>query len=399
MNQKPSRKLLWSAWVSALIFPFGAFAPALSAQTAEGFSHPASPFVGESACSTSGCHGGAGEKHDQCIRWTKLDAHTKTFATLTLARSFLIAKNLNINDPTQSERCTVCHEPYQTIALDDPAKNQALDPKAGVSCESCHGPAEKWLLGHTRTDWTHQDRVHAGMRDLDSMYTRANSCVACHQNVDSDLLKAGHPELIFELDGQSVTEPKHWKEKEGWSGPKTWLVGQAVALREMSWQLGRENSPAPDAPDRVSGLLWVMSVAAKSNDALPASTLSGEVSAANAADAEKWGDELAHKASDNAWSADDTRKCLNALAGTAGDFRQSSPNKAVQARRAERLVMGLDRLTDGLDDKAVSKHLDHSLNQLFRDVQSLPAFDSEKFASHLEEFQKALGESSQQAAR
>src|SRR6185437_13041129 len=107
--------------------------------------------------------------------------------------------------------------------------------------ESCHGRAENWIRSHTRTDFTHMDRVHAGMRDLQNIYVRANSCVACHQNVDADLLQAGHPELIFELDGQLVSQPRHWREKSGWSGPQTWLVGQAVALREMSWYVARQN--------------------------------------------------------------------------------------------------------------------------------------------------------------
>ncbi len=400
MSRKLSRKAAGNAWATALLtLSFGAFAPALSAQTNEADASAAGPFLGQSSCSSSGCHGGAGEKHDQSIRWAKLDVHTRTFATLTTARSARIADNLKISDPTQSERCTVCHEPFQAVAHNDASLIKALDPVAGVSCESCHGPAQKWLLGHTRPDWTHQDRVRAGMRDLDNLYTRANSCVACHQNVDAELLRFGHPELIFELDGQSVTEPKHWREKGNWAGPKTWLVGQAVALREMSWQLTQEHPGAPDAADRASGLLWVVATAAKSNDALPASTLPAEVTAANAADAQKWSDDLARQAASLEWSADATHKCLNLLAGTGANFREASPARAVQARRAERLVLALDRLVAGLGDEAAAKRLDTPLNHLFKDAQSLPDFDPQKFAGHLDEFQKALAGSSQQASR
>ncbi|HWF20156.1 MAG TPA: multiheme c-type cytochrome, partial [Verrucomicrobiae bacterium] len=214
-------------------------------------------FRGESSCSSSGCHGGAGEKHDQCIRWSKFDVHTRSYATLTLARSARIADVLKIGDPVQSARCTVCHAPFQTIATND-ALRKSLDPTAGVSCETCHGPAEKWLLSHTREDYTHQDRVNAGMRDLNNIYVRANTCVACHQNVDADILQAGHPELIFELDGQAVAEPKHWREKPGWSGSQTWFVGQAVALREMSWQLTPEKAPSQADLEQEQGLLWVV---------------------------------------------------------------------------------------------------------------------------------------------
>jgi len=81
------------------------------------------------------------------------------------------------------------------------------------------------------------------MRDLKNLYVRANTCVACHQTVATPLLKAGHPELIFELDGQCVSQPRHWREKTNWNGAQAWLIGQAVALREMSWQLSREAEP------------------------------------------------------------------------------------------------------------------------------------------------------------
>ncbi|HZQ47764.1 MAG TPA: multiheme c-type cytochrome, partial [Verrucomicrobiae bacterium] len=158
-------------------------------------------FLGEASCSSSSCHGGAGEKRDQCIIWSKRDFHSRSYATLTMARSARIADSLKISDPARNPRCTVCHAPF----LDVPARelSKAIDPALGVSCESCHGRAENWLRSHTRPDFTHQDRIHAGMRDLENLYVRANSCVACHQNVDADLLQAGHPELIFELDGQA----------------------------------------------------------------------------------------------------------------------------------------------------------------------------------------------------
>jgi hypothetical protein len=229
------------------------------------------------------------------------------------------------------------------------------------------------------------------MRDLDNLYTRANSCVACHQNVAADLLSAGHPELIFELDGQAVTEPKHWREKPNWSAPQTWLVGQAVALREMSWQLARETALTPNAIDRWSALLWLLQTTAKFNDTLPANAaLTTEPSADNAAHAQTWSDQFARQAAVAPWSDAATRKCLNLLAGTAAEFRTASPSRAAQARRAERLVLALDRLVNGLNDDTTAKRLDAPLAQLFKDSQSLPDFDPPSFATDLDAFQKAL---------
>ena len=114
----------------------------------------------------------AARKHDQCIRFNKLDVHTRSAATLNLARSARIADTLKIADPVQSERCTVCHEPFQAQST-TPAIAKALNPAAGLNCENCHGPAQNWLLSHTRPDFTHQDRVHAGhARPAKSLHSR-----------------------------------------------------------------------------------------------------------------------------------------------------------------------------------------------------------------------------------
>ena len=112
-------------------------------------------------------------------------------------------------------------------------------------------------------------RVTAGMRDLRSFYVRANTCVACHQNLDADIIKAGHPELTFELDGQSVAEPKHWRDDDPSSGLRAWLVGQAVALREMSWDLSKNETPDAEAIARWKGLAWLLAKATAQQTNLP----------------------------------------------------------------------------------------------------------------------------------
>src|SRR6185436_18970049 len=117
-----------------------------------------------------------------------------------------LAETLKIN-AAEDARCTVCHNPFQTVAAG--RKDTAIDKLEGVSCESCHNAAEPWIRTHTRTDISYQDKVNAGMRDLKNLYVRANTCVACHQNLDPQIRQVGHPELIFELDGQCVTMPRH----------------------------------------------------------------------------------------------------------------------------------------------------------------------------------------------
>jgi hypothetical protein len=230
------------------------------------------------------------------------------------------------------------------------------------------------LRSHTRRDFTHADRVNAGMRDLENLYVRANTCVACHQNVSSNLLAAGHPELIFELDGQAVSEPKHWSEVAGWNGAQAWLVGQAVALREMSWQLSKTPNDSK-LREKWSGSLWLLGKIQQDENS----------TSADAAEIQTWSDNLARKASEREWSPQLTAKTLDSLAGTSDDFTSKGLPQPVQARRAERLVLGLDRLLEA-SDKKLKSALDADLNELFSLVQSLPDFDPAKFADALNRF-------------
>lgn len=333
-------------------------------------------FVGMNSCSSSSCHGGGGSKQDECTIWAKRDFHSRAFATLTTARSARMAEVLGIASPAKDPSCTACHAPFQTV----PAVMQAnpLDITAGVSCESCHGPAESWLRGHTRPDWTHEDRVNAGMRDLKSLYGRGNACVACHQNVSSNLLAAGHPELFFGLDSLGVSQPKHWKEAPSWSGAQTWLVGQAIALREVSWEFSK--SPHDKKlEDKWNGLRWVLG---KIQDP-------GALTPLPAAETQKWSDDYARKTSEIKWSPERTQKILEWLASTGADFRAKEVPQTVQARRAERLALGLDRLVHA-SGKKLKAALDPDLEDLFARVQSLPDFDSVKFADALDKFSQKL---------
>lgn len=354
-----------------------------SAET--GSSGNAPRFLGSQSCATSGCHGGAGELSKQVTVWRQYDVHfQRPVATLTTARSERLAQVLKIADPTKDARCTACHAPLQTV----PAERLSPDVKimAGVSCENCHGPAENWLLSHTRKDYTHEDRVHAGMRDLKNPYVRANTCVACHQNVDSELLRAGHPELIFELDGQCVTQPKHWRKEIDEPGPQLWFVGQAVALREMSWQLANEKNPHAEATNRWAGLLWLLRQAQwATGDEFKFALESLSVEEAGFTTIQGWADRLARTVVGSEWTEVRTRLTLAGLASAATDFEVGKAPQPLQARRAERLVLALDRLTQALPatkNQAVSD----ALNRLFAGVQSLPDFDPAQFAKDLKEF-------------
>lgn len=367
-----------------------AFVVALAGRVGGAEPSPGAKFLGPQTCTSSSCHGGADEKSNQYLVWSTRDYHyLRPFATLTTARSERIAAVLNIGDPTQSDRCTACHAPFQPV----PAENYGseADPHwmihSGISCETCHGPAENWLRSHTRKDYTHADRLASGMRDTKSLYGRANVCVACHQNVPADVIAAGHPELIFDLDGQSVTEPKHWSKSDNGPGPQVWLVGQAAALREMSWQLSNETGAQTNLEQRWAGLFWALSQVQDAGDGWPAAPTIGKNSSTDQFElVRKWSDSLARAVSDAAWTDELTRKCAAKLAGAADAFYETELPARAQARRAERLVLALDRLTLGLTHANRDPKVEEALNRLFADAQSVPDFDPNQFANDLKEF-------------
>jgi hypothetical protein len=347
-------------------------------------------FVGAVGCKSSSCHGGAGEKRNQYLTWLQKDFHTRSYAILTNARSARIAATLGVAAAQESPRCTVCHSPFQSVA---PARLMpTAHPDEGVSCESCHSAAEPWLRGHTRKDWTYAMRVTAGMRDLKSFYVRANTCVACHQNLDSDIAKAGHPELTFELDGQSVAEPKHWRDDDPSSGLRAWLVGQAVALREMSWALSKNETSDAETTERWKGLAWLLTKVTAQQTNLPAiDTPTEATSAASFASAQQQADRLARRAAEVSLSDEFARQLLRALAETDPEFvisKETSPD--LLFRRAQRLVLALDRLSNAVSSQTPGAAKNPPLNQLFVDVRSRADFQPARFAEHLRSFRATI---------
>ena len=349
-------------------------------------------LVGAVGCKSSSCHGGAGEKHSQYLTWSQQDFHTRSYAILTTARSARIAETLGLPAARESSRCTVCHSPFRSVA---PARLATTAyPDEGVSCESCHGAAESWLRGHTRKDWNYAMRVTAGMRDLKSFYVRANTCVACHQNIDADILKAGHPELTFELDGQSIAEPKHWRDDDPSSGVRAWLVGQAVALREMSWSLSKNERPETDEIARWKGLGWLLAKATAQQANLPVIELpSATTSRVSFSNAQEQADLLAHQAAESRLSDDLAQELLHMLAATDSEFvvsKETSPD--LLFRRAQRLVLALDRLSNAVTHQESAGAKNPALTKLFEDIRSRADFQVPRFAEHLRNFRSVIGE-------
>jgi hypothetical protein len=333
-------------------------------------------FIGAVGCRSSSCHGGAGEKRSQYITWSQQDFHTRAFAILLDARSVRIAESVGISEPQTSARCTVCHSPFQSVTQTRLASTAHTDE--GVSCESCHGAAESWLRGHTRSDWTYAMRVSAGMRDLKSLYVRANTCVACHQNIGNDLLQAGHPTLVFELDSQSVNEPKHWRDEDPGIGPRSWLIGQAVALREAAWHSRTDTDPSSDALEAAMALGWLLAKITLAEPSLPKIL---EPASSDLQPLPDQADNLARHSANWNPTTDSMMSILRALLESDSEFVASKERtKEALLYRAERITLALDRLCFALNlQPKVAKELD----ALREDVRRRYDFDAVAFVQHL----------------
>ncbi|MBI5760225.1 MAG: hypothetical protein HZA46_17045 [Planctomycetales bacterium] len=223
-------------------------------------------FVGSATCSAVGCHGGAGLKHPKGSEysiWAQQDAHSRAFTLLSEEPSRRMAGRLGLAAAHEAKQCLSCHSTTVT------PRDGVLSTE-GVTCESCHGPAEKWLTQHVRKDWvtvSPDQRKELGFRDTRSLSSRANLCADCHvgsqlngREVNHDLIAAGHPRLRFELNSYLANMPAHWDRQadrnrlvvagsDKFTAPETqvWAVGQLVAASRTASLLaprdGDEASP------------------------------------------------------------------------------------------------------------------------------------------------------------
>jgi hypothetical protein len=216
-------------------------------------SAPASQkYLGPGSCSAVACHGGIQPMHATSIGqneysvWVVQDKHAKAYNVLLNPVSQRMASILGIGKPQEAAKCLVCHALYVPAN----AKGRDFDLNDGVSCESCHGPSSAWLGPHTMKGSSTKQWVSMGMIDTKDLVHRAENCLSCHvgtaeKSVDHEMIAAGHPDLVFELDSYDAVEPPHWKAPPNpYEGVRAWSVGQAVKLAETMKRLSRRaNGP------------------------------------------------------------------------------------------------------------------------------------------------------------
>jgi hypothetical protein len=211
--------------------------------------HNISKYLGPGSCAAAACHGNIAPQKATSVNqneysiWVVQDRHATAFRALQNPISQRMGKLLGIGRPEESPKCLTCHALY--VSASDKGRN--FDLNDGVSCESCHGPSSLWLGNHTLKGWTRQKSVAMGMVDNWDTVKRGEQCLSCHlgdekRSVDHEMIAAGHPDLVFDLESYSAAMPPHWKvENDVRSVLKTWTIGQAVQLRESLRRLERRS--------------------------------------------------------------------------------------------------------------------------------------------------------------
>src|SRR5205085_7422049 len=143
--------------------------------------------------------------------WATQDPHFKAFSTLGSERSKQISRLLQrASLPDRDPQCLGCH------ALSPPREMKARDfTPEGVSCENCHDASSGWFEKHFQRRTTTAESIKYGMYSIRDAARRSAKCLSCHlgtasNEVDNQMIAAGHPDLLFEVDLFSAKQPRHW---------------------------------------------------------------------------------------------------------------------------------------------------------------------------------------------
>lgn len=164
---------------------------------------------------------------DACAECHKAEAavwqqtqHYDTFFSLTRTQKARdIAAAMGLRRIKRESDCMNCH-------FTSMPEEGVLKPMAGISCESCHGPAKKWIKVHndfggkdvTREQETPEHREQrlkhcqdAGMIRPDDLYALARNCFQCHTVPHEKLVNVGGhtPGSDFELVAWSQGKNRH----------------------------------------------------------------------------------------------------------------------------------------------------------------------------------------------
>ncbi len=224
----------------ALIVLLASSTGVAAAETTGAYKH-----MGAASCATSVCHSKLTAQLDRNVAlneyrtWLENDRHSRAYRTLETPRSKAMAAKLGLASATTAKICLDCHADNAPAALRGP-KFQIDD---GVSCEACHGGAERWIETHAQRSATHAANVSRGMYPSELPERRAALCTSCHLGTRDKfathvIMGAGHPRLSFELETYTANQPAHFVVDEDYvrrkgriGGMNLWLAGQLESAK------------------------------------------------------------------------------------------------------------------------------------------------------------------------
>ena len=142
-------------------------------------------YVGTGSCAAGACHGGRREplglRGSEYSFWAEFDPHQRAYQVLFGERSKQIERNYRRvakGEETLPERDATCLGCHVHAGFEPPAiEREASIVADGVGCESCHGPASRWLVPHTERTWLGlagpEKTERFGMTDTKALSTRA----------------------------------------------------------------------------------------------------------------------------------------------------------------------------------------------------------------------------------
>jgi hypothetical protein len=157
--------------------------------------------------------------------WSKQDRHSQAFKVLENPRSVRMGELLGVDVKSPAAGCINCHALSLKAGQREIGKwsHRLAD---GVSCEACHGPAEKYESAHHRPEWRTLDpevkKQEFGFINVRDPGAKTTLCAGCHVGnlsegkfVTHEMYAAGHPPLpSVEPYSLGLAMPPHWRPLE-----------------------------------------------------------------------------------------------------------------------------------------------------------------------------------------
>lgn len=442
-NSNLKKILLW--FCASLAITVGSFAHSTALPQDNGHKN-----LGNATCGNEFCHEAKVPWKTSVVPQTEYsifaakDPHGKAYKILLGEKSSSIAKKLGLKKPAHEEKlCLDCHA--NNVAPEQRSRTFKIED--GVSCEACHGGADRWLETHVSGAGDHSDNIAAGLFPTEDPVKRATLCMSCHLNNDKKsvthrMLGAGHPRLVFELDTYTAAEPAHYyvnneykKRKVVATAIQTWALGQAksvqilmdgisnpatfrkLAYPELSffdcnschhrmsdkrWSPKSPSQIGPGMPRLNTSNLLMLEILAKQVAptigrrlnrevfALHQSTgKSNEQTALAAQLLRRTASQLFDQFATYSFSQNDLLSMLNNLVQDSGDKKYLDYVAAEQATLAiSTLVTGLHRT--GAIDEQTFKKLNQAMDPIYKSVESDENYKAEHFKTALSNFDAAF---------